>query len=551
MRSLSCAAQAAVIFSVLIPQGIRADAEARPNVVVFIVDDLGYGDLGCFGRQNISTPHIDEIAANGVKFTQWISAAPICTPSRAAFQTGRLPMRFGMVANSLPFRVFPTTASTDGIPETEKTIGQALQMEGYRTIMSGKWHLGISSLTENYAFLPRKKGYDSWVGVPYTNMHKCKEIPQDGEGKYWCMLMHNETIVQQPLVEQNLTQALTSHAISQMELAVETRTPFFMLYNFVHVHTPLFTSPLFKGKSRGGEFGDNVEEMDDAVGKVLKALDRLAISESTLVVLTSDNGPYAEEGYDYAGRTGGLKGSKAQNWEGGIRMPAVARWPGVIPPGQVSDTLVNTMDLWPTIVGLAGGHVNETRLDGRDILEVLRDPARATSPHQYMFHYCGFNLAAVRQVLKERVIKYHLLPSKWTNTKTDLCNECCPNSFFAKFGGTLCDCVKGKDLENREHDPLVFDMTHDPTESVPLNASNFPGGSQAFETALQNMRDAVRKHMHEVGKVPHSRLKSMSPFNFPCCNGRALLGASCECSFTSSLVPRTSLALRTFKESLQ
>mmetsp|Transcript_9046 Transcript_9046/g.14705 ORF Transcript_9046/g.14705 Transcript_9046/m.14705 type:complete len:526 (+) Transcript_9046:1156-2733(+) len=513
---------------------VRCCLSKKPNFLVFMVDDMGYQDLACFGRKNVSTPNIDEMAEQGVKFTQWMSAASICTPSRAAMQTGRLPVRFGMTNNGLPDRVFFLTASTGGIPDDEETLAQALVKQGYRTGMSGKWHLGISSVLEKFHYLPPKKGYQSWLGIPYTNMHKCKEIPENGQGKYWCMLMANETIVQQPLIEQNLTRALTQHALDFITASVESGDPFFFLFNFLHVHTPLFTSPEFKGVSKGGIFGDNVEEMDHAVGIVLNKIKELGVDDNTLAIITSDsdNGPFAEEGYDYSGRTGGLKGSKGQTYEGGIRMPGIARWPQMIPPGVTTDTLVGTIDLFPTFLSLAGGQAKSDVIDGKDISQVLLHPETAPTPYEYMFHYCGKNLAAVRQVLVDgTVVKYHLLTQKWKNKgNTALCSECCPYGIFAfgGKGGSLCNCRVGVDAEEHPLDsPVVYDMTNDMYESVPLTEATFPGGPGVYRSSLAALRAAVQKHRGTI-KRSKNQLIGFSPFNFPCCNGIAFWN-TCEC----------------------
>jgi arylsulfatase A-like enzyme len=504
---------------------------ARPNFVVFLVDDLGYGDLTCFGRANVSTPHIDGLARDGVRLTQWLSAAPICTPSRAALQTGRLPVRYGLAANKLPFRVFPTTASTGGIPPEEATLGEALGMLGYATSLSGKWHLGISSRERQFAFLPPNKGFESWLGVPYTNMHACREAPSGSEGALFCLLMANLTIVQQPLRLATLTRELTRHATGAIERAVAAGRPFLALLSFLHVHTPLFTAPENKGRSRGGAFGDNVEEMDDAVGEVLAALARLGVERDTLVLLTSDNGPFAEEGYAQSGRTGGLKGSKGQTWEGGIRVPALARWPGRVPRGAVTDTLVGTMDIFPTLLALAGG-APAANLDGRDILPVLTRPHQAASPHRHMWHYCGKNLAAVRQVQPDgSVLKFHLLVPLWKNKgKSELCTQCCPYGAFAAGGkgGSLCDCALHTDLQVREQDPLVFDVSRDMREDVPLTSETFPAGPAAWARALADMRAAVAEHRRTLERKPKDQLHGIDLRNFPCCDGRFPL-ASCTC----------------------
>ena len=268
------------------------------------------------------------------------SSAPICTPSRGGLLTGRLPRRFGMTANSLPWRVLITLNQPGGLPAEELTIAEMLKPAGYATGMSGKWHLGINNMTHMGAHLPVSHGFDSYVGIPFTNLHQCEVGHED---KTFCVLMANNTVVEQPTIYSNLTYVLTDHAVSFISRQAQAQQPFFFLMSFVHVHSPLFTSPAFTNVSKGGRFGDNTEEMDWAVGKVLKALDATSQTNNTLVFFVSDNGPFAEEGWDNCGRTGGLKGSKGQTYEGGIRVPGIVRWPGVSPAGLVSDTLASSL----------------------------------------------------------------------------------------------------------------------------------------------------------------------------------------------------------------
>eukprot|EP00750_Incisomonas_marina_P026224 INCI5883.6.p1 GENE.INCI5883.6~~INCI5883.6.p1 ORF type:complete len:374 (-),score=50.85 INCI5883.6:6-1127(-) len=339
----------------------------KPNFVVLFVDDLGYGDIGVFGRENISTPHVDSLAHDGLKLTQWLSAAPICTPSRAGLQTGRLAHRFGMTANVEPWRVFMMPCQPGGFPPEELTIAEVLRDEGgYATGMSGKWHLGINNYTHPGAHLPLAHGYDSWLGLPYTNMQGCRE---GNESAFFCMMMANHTVIQQPFRAQNMTSHLTTHSLDFIRTAVAREKPFFLLHSFMHVHTALFSSPAFTNVSQGGRFGDNVEEMDHSVGQILTLLEELGIENDTAVFFTSDNGNYAEEGWDQAGRSGGLTGSKGQTWEGGIRVPGIVRWPGKVPAGVVSDEAVGTLDIMPTMLAMAGIQLpaGAKPLDGKDV----------------------------------------------------------------------------------------------------------------------------------------------------------------------------------------
>jgi hypothetical protein len=334
---------------------------ARPNVLLLLVDDMGYSDLPSFGSTNVSAPHITALVDSGVRLTQWISAAPICTPSRAALQTGRYPIRTGCMGDVERYRVIPTPSNPHGLdPATQTSIATALGATGYATGMSGKWHLGINSAAsaagaQDRRFTPRAHGYGSYLGAPWTNAPMCA---MDGDGvsarfatgPAFCLMMANDTVVEQPLVLENFTRRITEHAVAFVGRQSAAR-PWLFLMAYFHVHTPLFTSRANRGRSAGGAFGDNVEELDDSVGALMGAVDRGGFSDNTIVFLTSDNGPYQEEGWAASGRTnlydeaggrvGRLKGGKGQLFEGGVRMPGAVVWPGVTAAGTTSDTLVS------------------------------------------------------------------------------------------------------------------------------------------------------------------------------------------------------------------
>eukprot|EP00037_Helgoeca_nana_P016944 m.159891 g.159891 ORF g.159891 m.159891 type:complete len:541 (-) comp23766_c0_seq1:285-1907(-) len=502
----------------------RQMPSTKPNILILLADDLGYGDLGCFGRQNISTPHIDAMASDGIRFTQWISAAPICTPSRAALQTGRLPRRFGMTANVLPWRVFDLPSQPGGFPSSETTVATMLKSAGYRTGLTGKWHLGVSTLGHFGEHLPLNHGYDDWLGLPFTNMRACAE---GHESSQFCMLMANHTVVQQPTHMQNLTLELTDHAIRFINNSVAAEQPFFLLFAYVHVHTALFSSPMFTNVSRGGRFGDNLEELDWSVGQVLSTLTAHGIADNTLVLFTSDNGPYAEEGWDECGRTGGLAGSKGQTFEGGIRMPGIAMWPGVVPPGVVTDTLVSTLDIFPTALAIAGVPLPAgVIIDGRNMLPILRVPATTPTAHDWLWHYCGNNVTAGRHA----GLKFHFATQRWTSAArpSPKCKQCCPYgpTSFNGTGGSMCDCASG-DVDF--HDPpLIFNMTADREERHPLTVSTFPG----FAAAVAAAQDALAAHYVTVVGAKDQMHTLPDPLLQPCCNTPTILGVTertCEC----------------------
>jgi hypothetical protein len=371
-------------------------------------------------------------------------------------------------------------------------------------------------------------------------MHNCQ---QGHETNYFCLMMGNTTVVRQPFKAQNLTSEHTRHALDFLQWSAEAAAPFFFIYNFMHVHTPLFSSPPFAGISKaGGKFGDNVQEMDDAVGQVLAKLHALGLANDTLVLLTSDNGPYAEEGWENVGRAIGLKGSKGQTWEGGIRMPGIARWPGRIAAGSTTDALAGTIDIFPTIMAAAGAQPRTDRLyDGADLAPVLfaADPAAAPSVHDFMWHYCGDNVTAARHVVKTKAadgtvvgtvtLKLHFATQIWVSDErpTPLCVQCCPYgaTSFNGTGGSMCDC---KHLDH--HDPpLIYSMDNDIGETTPITPESFPGGAAAFGAEVAAVKAALAAHYNTVAPAP-DQMKSLPKAKLePCCAGGSFNKERCIC----------------------
>jgi arylsulfatase A len=352
----------------------------RPNIVVIFADDLGYGDLGLYGHPTIRTPNLDRMAAEGIKLTQFYTAASVCTPSRAGLLTGRLPVRSGMAGDRSRV-LFPN--STGGLPQSEITIAEALKERGYATAAIGKWHLG--HLPE---FLPRRHGFDLYYGIPYSN--DMESVPR---GDPPLPLMRNDEIIEQPADQTTLTRRYTEVAIDFMR--ANRDRPFFLYLPHTFPHVPLYASEAFRGKSPRGLYGDVVEEMDWSVGRILEALRELGIAERTLVVFTSDNGPWLTQALD-GGSAGLLREGKGSTWEGGMRVPAIAWWPGTIAPARVSHALATTMDIFPTALAMAGGvPPSDREMDGVSLLPLLRgerDEVRET-----VFFYRGTRLFAVRK----------------------------------------------------------------------------------------------------------------------------------------------------------
>ena len=316
-----------------------AAAPARPpNVVVIYADDLGYGDLACYGSR-LSTPNLDRMAAEGARFTQFYSANPVCSPSRAALLTGRYPTRAGV-----PRVLFPR--DTTGLPDSEVTLAQALKPRGYRTMCVGKWHLGHLP-----QYLPTSRGFDEYFGIPYSNDMKPRP------------LLHNTEVVEAEATLETLTPRYTEQAVRFIERSKDA--PFFLYMPHTYPHIPLAASPHFRGKSPSGLYGDVIAELDWSVGEVLAALKRNGLDNQTLVMFSSDNGPW------FQGSPGRLRGRKGSTYEGGVREPFLARFPGRIPPGLVVHAVASTMDIFPTVAKLCGAGLPPNPLDGIDIWPLL------------------------------------------------------------------------------------------------------------------------------------------------------------------------------------
>lgn len=378
--------------------GENTNPAKNPNIIVILADDLGYGDVGVYGNQTLDTPNIDQLAADGVRMTSFYSSAPICSPSRAGLLTGRYPVRSGiMQAMGAAGDSFAREASRRagmavsnlsaidmrggdnlvlGLPESEITIAEALKVANYRTAAFGKWHLG--DFTEWKQYHPSNHGFDHFVGFNMSNDDWPVAFYRDHE-----KLIDDIGIEQEPY-----TQLFTDSAIEFMERS--TDQPFFIYLSHKDPHQPFFPSEKFAGKSEGGPYGDAVAEFDGSVGDIVAALKRLKLENNTLVIVTSDNGPW------YEGSAGGLRGRKGQSYEGGFRVPMVAAWPGQIPAGEVSELPAMNIDILPTVLNMAGLTLPQDRIiDGKNILPALVGKADAeTDRALYFFH--DYDVEAVR-----------------------------------------------------------------------------------------------------------------------------------------------------------
>lgn len=408
-----------------------------PNIVVILCDDLGYGDLGCYGSR-IRTPNLDHMAAEGVRFTNFCSADPVCSPSRAALLTGRYPTRV-----DVPRVLFPQ--DTGGLNLEESTLANILKNTGYRTMCIGKWHLGRPA-----AYLPTSRGFDAYFGIPYSNDMNPR------------VLMRNTEVIEQAADLNTLTQRYTEEA--QRFIESSKTGPFFLYMPHTFPHIPLGASPRFSGKSSEGLYGDVVEEVDWSVGEVLQTLKRSALDRDTLVLFTSDNGPW------YLGSPGKLRGRKNTTYEGGVREPFIARWPGMIRGGRTSNALASMMDIFPTVARLCGASLPAKPLDGINIWPLLHGEKQSLD-RAPLLYFDNWDLQCAR----------------WMNWKLHLARHNTAAYTPAPPGGRHSFILPK---------PELYDLANDPDESYDVAAGNPQIVAQIqdkISTMLRTFPDEVQK----------------------------------------------------------
>lgn len=388
----------------------RAATTARPNVVFIFCDDLGYSDVGCYGAKDIKTPNIDRLATEGSRFTSFYVSQAVCTASRAALMTGSYSNRVSM-SGAL------NHTSTTGLHPREKLLGQVFKDQGYATAIFGKWHLG-----HHPPFLPTRRGFDEWLGIPYSNdngpLHPVtKGIPS-------LPLYDGEDVVEVDPDQSQFTRRLTERAVAFIERNREK--PFFLYVPHIMPHVPIFASAKFRGTSQRGLYGDVVQELDWSVGEILAALKRLGLDDRTLVIFSSDNGPFLSYG-EHAGYAAPLREGKLTTFEGGMRTPFIVRWPGRVPARRVSDEPFTAMDLHVTLANFAGAKLNELKRDGEDVSPLLFGAPGAKGREEFWF-YSGDELHAVRVGDWKLHVPHEFLtvaaepgrggkPSNWANMK--------------------------------------------------------------------------------------------------------------------------------------
>ncbi|MCF8475303.1 MAG: sulfatase [Emcibacter sp.] len=452
-----------VTFSVFILSSVSSDAadteiktnkKKQPNIVFIFADDLGYGDIGLFGGIGIETPNIDALGQQGIKFTDFYAVSPVCTPSRAALLTGRYPIRYGIHSVFFP-------RSFTGLPESEITIPEILNKAGYISGIFGKWHLG-----HREKFLPLQQGFDEFFGTPYSN----------DMNSY--VYIEGNDVVQWTVDQQFLTQTLTHKAVDFIDRHHDQ--PFFLYIPHPMPHVPLFASPEFQGTSKRGLYGDVVQELDWSVGEIIKALKEKEILNNTLIIFSSDNGPWLTMG-NAGGDAVPLRGGKQSTFEGGMRVPTVAMWPDEVNPGQVIQTPLTMMDWLPTFANLAGVSLPDNLvLDGADISSIMqgggKDGTYLIKDREFAYYYGG------------KLQAYRL--GDW---KLKLAQPKHAKNYPAWINWLSLRVLRGQETF-QPHELLLFNMRQDKQEKYNL-AHNNPEKVKEIQQAIQVFQDSL-------GEVP-------------------------------------------------
>ncbi|XP_078491159.1 arylsulfatase-like [Ciona intestinalis] len=501
-----------------------------------MADDIGYGDFQSFGHPIQEYGGVDRMVKEGMRFTQWTSAATLCSPSRAALLTGRYAIRSGLRGDATP--VFQPQ-SVGGLPRKEITIAESLKALGYRTGLVGKWHLGINRNTSTDGYhLPHNHGFD-FVGtnLPLTHMEMCNPAEFTvAEMSTMCFVYNGSTIVEQPVNFSTLTDKITSDAknfISNNRL-----NSFFLYFSPPQAHRALFCAERFCGRSKRGPYGDTINEMSSAISDILDHLVQLEIDDNTLVIFLSDHGPNSDK-CPNGGVAGLFKAGKGTTWEGGLRVPAVAWWPGVIPAGTVSDAVVSTLDVHPTLLKIAALRslpcfkkctssatpssnlyakaenqkpIPSKLFDGIPIPDLIcsmkhqrTSSCLSTPTNRILFHYCGEEILAVRY----GDLKFHFKSNPPIQRRSN-----CVRTVVA-------DLIRTFSCGQRTHDPpLLFNLLIDPSEEIPLNISH-------YSEELSEVQRLIRKHKRSIKDVP-AQYSPNVPEVQPCCNP-----PSCICNYNT------------------
>ena len=445
----------------------RAAQGQRPNFIVILADDLGYADLGCYGSRRNRTPNLDRMASEGVRFTDCYVPVPYCAPSRATLLTGRYPFRHGLVRNPAP----DAGISDAGLPAGEITLPEALKPLGYTSTCIGKWHLGHTP-----EFLPRTQGFDEYYGILYSNDMRPVQI------------VHNESVVQYPVVQANLTRDYTDRAIRFVEQNREK--PFLLYLPHAMPHKPLAASEDFYTPGTPGDlYSDVIRELDWSVGRLLRRVSELGLDRNTMVLFLSDNGPW------FGGETP-FRGMKSRTWEGGLRVPLIARWPGRIPAGLVCKEVCGTWDIFPTLCAQAGAKAPADRvIDGRDIFPLMTTRG-ARSPHEAIYCMQGEQLHVVRAGKWKLHVRSAGPSTTLPNAGPDWVDPRGPDgvTLIAPYEQARPTQHPGLQTGDAGRPMMLFDLEADPGEQRDVAAAN-----PDVVRRLKAMFDAVDK---QVPKIP-------------------------------------------------
>lgn len=455
-----------------------------PNIILIFMDDLGYGDLSCNGALDYRTAHLDRLATEGVRFTNFLSAQAVCSASRAALMTGCYPNRLGVHG-----ALFPNAKV--GLSPDEMTIAELLKQKNYITAAFGKWHLG-----DNKAFLPLQQGFDEYFGIPYSNdmwpvWYDGKPATPEQGRKYQFpplpLIEGNEKVGEVKTLDEQglLTQKLTQRAIDFIKK--NKKKPFFLYLPHPMPHVPIAASPNFKGKSKQGLYGDVMMEMDWSVGEIMKTLSENRLDNNTLVIFTSDNGPWSNFG-NHAGSSGGFREGKGTTFEGGQRVPCIMRWKGVIPAGLVCNQLTSTIDILPTLGALTHTKLPPSRIDGVNMLPILRGDM-LYEPRKYFYYYYQKNaLQAVRRDNWKLVLEHK------------------GRSYVGQLPGD--NGFPGDAPENIERGMALYDLRRDPAEAYDVQ-KKYPDiliellkvAEQARDDLGDDLTKKEGKNRRPIGKV--------------------------------------------------
>jgi arylsulfatase A-like enzyme len=447
-------------------------AKTKPNFVLIFADDLGYGDVSGFGlkKSRFETPNLERMAAEGAKLTSFYVPTPYCAPSRATILTGRYPFRNGVVFNPAP----DGGINEVGLPDSEITIAEALKAGGYASICIGKWHLG-----HILKYLPRRQGFDEYYGILYSNDMRPVQ------------LVENEKVVEYPVVQATLTKRYTQRAIGFIERNAERKRPFFLYLAHAMPHKPLAASEDFYTPDTPDDlYADVIRELDWSVGQILDKIKQLGLDGNTLVLFTSDNGPW------YGGSTGGLRGMKGRTWEGGLRVPMIARWPGKIPAGLVNSSVAGTIDVFPTILKAAGLDVpNDRVIDGKDIWPLLTS-AHAKSPHDELIAMQGPNVTTVRSGKWRLHVRS---PGGLPNRSDDWVDPRGPDgvTILAPYEQARPSAYPGVIGGDGPKDMMLFDIETDPAEQHDL--------SKKHPEVVEHLKSIYDKIVTEVPQFKQPR----------------------------------------------